>query len=413
MTIWIIEPRDPLIVRDGRPFGPHPGARATSLPFPFPSTTTGGVRTRAGLNDKGIFNLAGKQLEDLKQLPVRGPLLVQLTPDGNDIAQNKWLVPAPLDALLFPAKQSTPSGEKAALLRQLVPLQLPEGAQTDFDSEEQERVQNRLDHEKLMLIGMPRLDLNKPLKEAPHYWNWKFFQNWLLDPSRYEREIMSLATLGQMGPQREQRMHVSIDADREVAKDGMLFETSGLEFTSPGNQHRLKDAQRLALAVAVDDNDDFALRLRNGLACFGGERRIVSWRRSNVDLPLCPAELVEAVVEKKACRIILLTPACFQKGYRPKWLLDEHYGVTPKLKAIATRRPEVVSGWDLAIKKPKPSRRLIPAGTVLFLSLEGGDAAAISNWVEGMWMQCISDEPQDRADGFGLIVLGTWSDDQK
>ena len=39
MTIWLVEPRDPLIVREGRPFGPDPGAWATSLPFPFPSTT--------------------------------------------------------------------------------------------------------------------------------------------------------------------------------------------------------------------------------------------------------------------------------------------------------------------------------------------------------------------------------------
>ena len=53
MTIWIIEPHDPLIVRDGRPFGPNPGVQATSLTFPFPSTTTGGVRTRAGLNSYG------------------------------------------------------------------------------------------------------------------------------------------------------------------------------------------------------------------------------------------------------------------------------------------------------------------------------------------------------------------------
>jgi hypothetical protein len=28
---WIIEPRDPLIVRDGRPFGPNPSAQAISL----------------------------------------------------------------------------------------------------------------------------------------------------------------------------------------------------------------------------------------------------------------------------------------------------------------------------------------------------------------------------------------------
>src|SRR5947207_14049306 len=99
MEIWLIEPHDSLIVRDGRPFGPNPGARATSLSFPFPSTTTGGVRTRVGQNADGIFDLASNQLAQLKQLSVRGPLLVQLTPECNDIAPNKWFVPATFDAL--------------------------------------------------------------------------------------------------------------------------------------------------------------------------------------------------------------------------------------------------------------------------------------------------------------------------
>jgi CRISPR-associated protein Cmr3 len=49
MTVWIMEPHDPLLVRDGRPFGSNPGARARSLLFPFPSTIAGGMRTRAGL----------------------------------------------------------------------------------------------------------------------------------------------------------------------------------------------------------------------------------------------------------------------------------------------------------------------------------------------------------------------------
>src|SRR5258706_11793871 len=112
MTIWIIEPRDPLIVRDGRPFGPDPGARASSLPFPFPSTTAGGARSRAALDDNGFFKFANSQnqpevqnqLNRLKQLHVRGPLLVQLTADGHDIPLNQWLVPAPRDALLFPTE---------------------------------------------------------------------------------------------------------------------------------------------------------------------------------------------------------------------------------------------------------------------------------------------------------------------
>lgn len=209
---------------------------------------------------------------------------------------------------------------------------------------------------------------------------------------------------------REQRLHVSIDADKEVARDGMLFQTSGMEFTIPGKgNQRLGDAQRLALAVVVDDDSDFVPR--PGLACFGGERRLVTWRKSNVDLPSCPADLEEKIIVDKACRIILLTPAHFEKGYHPTWLLKEatsQHKVRAQLTAIAIQRPQVVSGWDLALKKPKPSRRLAPAGTVFFLTIEGSDDE-IRAWVRDTWMQCISDNEQDRIDGFGLAVFGSWS----
>ncbi len=397
MTIWIIEPHDPLIVRDGRPFGPDPGARASSLPFPFPSTTAGGVRTRAALDDNGFFKFPNdqEQLNRLKQLRVRGPLLVQLTVDGRDVASNQWLVPAPRDALLFPA-EPTGTGEPTTLLQQLVPLQLTQNAETDFDQKG------------LMLVGQSSYDERKPLNEAPRYWYWKTFQTWLDNPSSLNGTVQRLAELGQAGPLREQRLHVSIDADKEVAKDGMLFGTSGLEFNTPGKGgQRLKGAQRLALAVAVDDSEQFTPRA--GLAGFGGERRIVSWRASSADLPSYPSELEQSITTNKACRVFLLTPACFEQGYRPTWLLTEaaKYGITATLKAIVIQRPQAVSGWDLALRKPKPSRRLAPAGTVLFLSLEGNNTA-ISDWIRNMWMQCISDDQQDRTDGFGLAVFGTW-----
>jgi len=48
MTLWTLIPRDPLIFRDGRPFSADAGARAKSLAFPYPSTTTGAVRTSVG-----------------------------------------------------------------------------------------------------------------------------------------------------------------------------------------------------------------------------------------------------------------------------------------------------------------------------------------------------------------------------
>lgn len=393
MTIWVIEPHDPLIVRDGRPFGPDPSARATSLSFPFPSTTTGGVRTRAGLNANGMFD--ENQINQVKKIKVRGPLLVQLAQDGDNIEQ--WLAPTPSDALLLESEEPQKKGN--AFCKSLVPLRLSGEAQTDLDTN---------DNESLMLVGQVKPDPRKPMKEAPHYWYWHTFQTWLVDPSRYDGTIMLLSDLGHSGPYREQRIHVSMDADKLTAKEGALFETSGLEFTSAGKDYgtRLSGARRLALAVVVDENQES--NIRAGLASLGGERRMVSWRKSESDLPQCPQELLTAIIKDKACRILLLTPACFEQGYRPRWLVEQRHGVQPNLQAIAIQRPQVVSGWDLENKRPKPTRRLAPSGTVLFLSLAGDDKA-IEQWVKGIWMQCISDNEQDCNDGFGLAVLGSWS----
>ncbi len=415
MTIWIMEPRDPLLVRDGRPFGPDPGARAVSLPFPFPSTIAGGIRARAGVNEEGIFQYSSQntgELDHLKALQVRGPLLVQLAADDEDITADAWLVPAPCDALLLPAKSAGP-GSGIASVRQLMPVQLPQGARTD------------LDQQALWLVRQPSSDdQEKPLQPLA-YWYWERFKTWLLDPSRVAGGGIALNSLGLRGPEREQRMHVSIEAGREVAREGMLFETSGLEFTAAGSgRERFTAAKRLAVAVDVDEN---GYTIRPGVAGFGGERRMVTWRKSSAKLPGWTDDLAEELARDQHCRLFLLTPGCFMqddgtpppKGYCPgAWFYDQatKHGVFIKLKACVVQRPQVVSGWDLAQGKPKPARRLAPAGTVYFLSLKGGkrgeqraDKQAIRDWIEATWMKCISDEEQDRRDGFGLAALGTWS----
>lgn len=401
MTIWIIEPRDPLIVRDGRPFDPTPGAQAISLPFPFPSTTTGGARTRAGLNEQGIFpySQGSKELAELKKLKVRGPLLVELSSENNDVEQEEWLAPAPLDALLLSVEQT--DGADTFMLKRLVPLKRPANALTDFDQH---------NPDDLTLVGPVQTDMNKPAPDAPHYWYWDTFQAWLLHPPDEERHIDSPWSLGIRGPQHEKRIHVSIDMGTQVAREGALFATSGLEFIQTGKSHekRLSETQRLALAIDVEENEQF--QIQEGLASLGGERRIVRWRKGKTDLPPLPEEIERKIISNrhKGCRIVLLTPAYFEQGYRPEWLLKKQFGVTPHLEAIAIQRPQVVSGWDLEHRRPKQSRRLAPAGSVFFLKLEGNDDE-VRNWMRNIWMQCISDDEQSRNDGFGLAVLGTWA----
>ena len=111
--------------------------------------------------------------------------------------------------------------------------------------------------------------------------------------------------------------------------------------------------------------------------------------------------------------MILATPACFARGFLPDPAKLSHAGVTVTIQAVANNRYQVVSGWDYAFEsngnrgRPKPTRRLAPAGSVYFLELTGADDA-IGRFVDAVWLQAISDDEQDQRDGFGLALLGAW-----
>ncbi len=432
MTIWLIEPHDPLIFRDGRPFGPTPGAGAHSLQFPFPSVIAGVVRTRAGLDSNGIFqfNLHSyeeaqrksieQKLEQLKKLAIRGPLLVQLPKKGRDITPSDWMVPAPKDAVVLPLEAENLSADQKEdgqrQIKQLLPLALPSGAYHNLKQKAQH----------LLLVGLQRADAGKPDSHTPHYWTWKSMLSWLHDPKQFQERSHELQALGHSGPVREVRTHVRMDTYAHVGQPGMLFSTSGMEFITSDTRTgvRLSTAQDLGLVVIVDDEREdtenaMTFQLSPGPGCIGGERRIINWRQSACKEPDCPDALIERIIENQACRLILLTPAHFGEGYIPSWITGQRDNVQlrPQLKAIAIDRPQTISGWDLAKRRPKETRRLAPAGTVLFLSFKESlkqvtdPKQAITEWIRNTWMHCISDGSQDRIDGFGLAVLGAWSDD--
>lgn len=398
--LWIIEPRDPLICRDGRPFNPTPGTRARTLDFPFPSTTTGAVRTQAGLRSDGTFD--SQRIAEVRQLAVRGPLLVQLAASEPEIVH--WLVPAPADALIF---EPDPDGNTPQpFLRWLHPQELPPGAMTDLHMPPDDGTKQA--ELSLAVVGLSQPDPRKPARNVPRFWYWTKFKQWLEQP---HDQAIALDTLGLNALPRASRMHVKIDPQTLTSSDGDLFQTEGLEFTQRREAQSLAEANRLALVVVTAA--DAQLQPRTGLSHMGSEKRVVTWRKTDTALPGCPAQLVKQVAETRRCRIILLTPAYFAQGFRPTWLLAERAGVQPTLRAVAVQRPQVVSGWDFEHGQAKPTRRLAPAGTVLFLQLDGAEAA-IAEWIAQTWMQCVSDDSetgdaeQFRRDGFGLAVVGTW-----
>lgn len=369
--LWIIEPRDPLIVRDGRPFGNTPGVRATSLPFPMPATVAGAMRTRAGLNSDGVFDRS--RVNEVKQIGLYGPLLAQVADDDT----LSWFAPTPSDALMLESKKNN-----TIQLKPLVPLVKSNDVMCDLPND-------------LALVGMQSVDPAKPYSDAPRFWHWEHFTNWLCCPNV---QTVDPKTVGLHGFEREIRTHVRVGSETQTADPGALFQTQGLEFTTKAGR------SRLAIGIAT------SATLQPGFGALGGERRVVCWRTSKAALPVIPHELSKQIAEDKACRVILLTPAYFDEGYRPRYLLETHYDIKPTLIAAAIQRPQTVSGWDYERKEAKPTKRLAPAGTVFFLRFDAeASLDAINNWVHKMWLTCVSDKEQDRLDGAGMVAIGVWS----
>lgn len=388
VTSWLVIARDPLIFRDGRPFEAAPGARARSLPFPYPTTVIGALRTREGFQNYG-GNFDDKTVNALLQRRVWGPYLAEIQPQS-PLLVRAWYVPAPQDALWVKAR------DKGSVYRYwLRPMQMP-------------GITEMPDH--LLPVGAGVHLKEKPYRQAPSFWSWKALQQWLVDPQDgpVSPESVGLPALGQ-----EARIHVHIQPDTKTAREGFLFQTTGLRFVFIPEGRNWSGARHLALLVRTD------AKINQGVDYLGGERRAVYWQKTHWQPPQPPEEVLTSA-ERGAVRMMLLTPAHFHRGYLPTWLQNAVAGVQARVRAVAlTQRAVTISGWDMAYTykdkhgqvrrgREKPSRRLVPAGAMYYLELKGTPKAR-RRFVQALWFQPVSDDEQDRRDGLGQVVFGVWN----
>ncbi|WP_437762041.1 type III-B CRISPR module-associated protein Cmr3 [Sorangium sp. So ce281] len=384
MSVWTIEPRDPLVVRDGRPNQGRSESAARA--FPLPSTVAGAVRTRLGLGADGVFaRTSADELAALRAVAVRGPWLVE--PDAGT-----FYAPSPADLVVV-------AGEERRTITALSPAPFAASGLVD----------EGMPGDLLPVWAYGRAHEEKEkAKDPPAFLRWDAFARWLVRPGRRAGEEADSTLHDAIDAlPRESRLHVQV-GEHATAEEGMLFETEGLRFVHPGTR------APLALAVEVDDAAAAKVgSLREGLAPMGAKRRLVRWARANRALPGVPdAVLKGASLEGTRCRIrvVLLTPAVFEEGWRPRMSpgtpLGPAEGVTHvRLVAACVGRPLVFSGWDFAKQQPKRTRRAAPAGSVYWLDLSGPPAARRA-WVQRAWAQATSDAEEDRRDGFGVAAIG-------
>lgn len=373
VDLYHLEPRDPIVLGDGRSIGVN--TMTSSIDVPFPSTLAGLVRTTLGRRADGRFDAS--KIEALKAQSLVGPLLTRLDPSP------ELFVPSPADAIFF-EDAATPT---ALVRRRLTPQPLRDGEASDLP-------------DGLLYAGLAHEELRKPGR-GPRYWAWSHFENWLLGAD----DGPAPADLGLDRLTHEERTHVAIAVATRTAIDGALFRTDGVRYA-----HRTGGAEprfeRYALCFAWSGQT-----VPTGLVGLGGERRLSTLSRSSSALPTIPDRLVERVSAHRRVRLVLLTPAIFDLGFRPR-AFDR-----ARLIACAVGRPVVVSGWDHArnppsrpdadppIGVPKPTRRCAPAGSVYWLELEP-EVQDIEAWVKDHWFLNVSSNEQDRRDGFGLAVVG-------
>ena len=377
----LLLPRDPMMFRDGKPFDAGLGAR--SIGWPMPSTIAGSIRTRLW----GDREFNQQAVDRLREVHHTGPFLAALGEDG------RWDVafPAPADAAVY-------SSGRGAF--QIVPLRptaagaYGEGTGCDLPAG---------------LHPLVGAQAKKAAEDAPMFWTAESSLEWL-EKTDFSSWLRTGEVVGYDRLPGQSRLHVQMELDRRNAAEGMLYRTASLEFdfdTEFRHHKEKRRKQRPAKALGIfsqvqADGDDWAST--DGAGPLGGEQRTAVWSQTENLLPRAP----EGLKDLKRVRVQLLTPGVFTKGWKPGWAEGGEppgcEGLKLKLVAAAVGRRLAVSGFDMTLKEEKryrPTRFLVPAGSVYFFEVERGDPAQL-------WLRPVSDGEPEQKDGFGIALTGGW-----
>lgn len=383
--IVLVHPRDPIILRDARPFAAEPGARAVTLDWPLPQTLAGAFRTRIGTS------LGFKWQDDgparARAIGFQGPFLAVRRGDTDWSAY----LPAPADAVLY----QDDSGEKHLLCRRPM-LVMPDGGGCN-----------------LPFAGLRPLTVEQDVKPLPGaaFWSLAATTRWLAMP-RSVAPPPEPEMLGRL--ERDSRVHVAIQRNTQARVEGALFTTTALVFAEDVVRRRGDDVPATAILCRVLDAPA-GWQAGDAALVLGGERRTAWVDAGKPSLwPSYPVGGLPAGGQK--LRLQLATPAIFNAGWLPGWIdrgtLRGHIPGLPelplKLVSAAVSRRVPISGWDLQAGRrgqSKATRYAAPAGSVYFFET---DATITDAHLRALWLRPVGDESQDSRDGYGLALPGVW-----
>lgn len=376
MTVMLeITCRDPIVSRDGRPFGAGQGNRMRSLDWPLPSVLAGSLRSTLGKSADRDFSV--ETAKNLLRVEIAGPL---------PQADGQLHFPSPEDCVVDPQQRPHRAVPQAA------------GDGCDWPAQG------------LLPVQIQTPDDFKP-EAAPAWWPQDRYAAWLAgEEIAFDQKFLRAA-------EAEHRTYVRIDPDAGSAADENLFTTAALALSHLRRYGALGFVPiTLSARVRAANWCGEAVARLDTLHPLGGERRLAHWKTTARPISWsCPEKIHKALTATSRVRMVLATPAIFKDGWKPGWLSDDLVGTPPGanvrlwLVGASIRRWRAVSGWSLADlpgqpRGAKPVKRMVPAGGVYFFEKVDGQASALAE----RWLEAVSDDEQDRRDGFGLATWGVW-----
>ena len=401
ITHLFIDPIDTLFLRGNRMFG-DPGSFGDALVPPWPSVAAGALRS-ALLVDRGYdpARFAWGEITDDAELgtPTHpGSFLITRFQIARRVARRAGVgsveplygLPADLSVTRRAAGNDRGEGYEVRRIQSQAPPK---------------RVRASAATRSLAVLAEPRR--GKPL---PGLWltskGWRqYLDGCKIDP----KHLVPISDLWRL----DTRIGIALDPLKRRASDGALFTSQGIVF-------RKSEHGRIDGTSDTDSGCDVGFlagvsgaKLPDALTLrFGGDGRTAEATRAEV----CTPEVdYSAIAAKRCCRLILTTPGLFERGWMPTGVTgdgcDLHFdlhGVRARVVCAAVPRAEVISGFDLAKRRPKPAQRAAPVGSVYWLDELDATADALCNLAAlGLWKD-LEENAARRTEGFNRFTFGAY-----
>jgi CRISPR-associated protein Cmr3 len=255
----------------------------------------------------------------------------------------------------------------------------------------------RDDDEAREALWLPALEESAKPLPASRWWSDRRFAAWLVGASLSAYDVGDA-----FDPALRVQARVGIRPEEFTADEHALFSHDVVE-TLEGQAE-----WAIGLEVSLPAEDSLAV------ATLGSDSRTVRVEALAEPVFDPPTVLMDAFRSgSSGLRILVVSPACFARGWLPDGM--ERHGAEFQgklsvidseivLRAAIVPRPVHISGWDMAAGTAKPVARMVPPGSVYFFERKDGRPFNEDD-ARALWLPALGARIDE---GFGRVVPGVW-----